>query len=215
MTRFHVHIHRTLYLIAICFLMMTHTAYASDTYLGLKLGYSHYLPEDMKSNARNSIRLKQGNTTALGGAIGTAYQAIPFLGLRTELEYIYRFPDKRNFNIPRTSVDITSHTALFNIYLDVYVLPFINVYAGAGIGLSILEANLKYNGASSSKLHPDFAAQAGGGLQFIFLKHLVLDLNVRYVYLGEWNRATHIASLGHLKGTISGVETMVSVGYRF
>ena len=194
--------------------LAVHPAYADeDPYFGLKLGYTHFLSTNVNDSENRSVKFKQNDTTALGGVIGMSYKAIPFLGLRTDLEYMYRFPTNTKIGTsPNITGKLTSHTALANMYIDFYVLPFISVYVGGGIGLSVVELTLKNNVTSGSKTSPYFAAQAGGGLQFILLKHLVFDLNVRYLYLGDWKRSF---SGNSFNSTLSGVETTVGIAYRF
>lgn len=192
--------------------LLVQPAYAdSDTYLGLKVGVTHYLSPDISTNS-GSTKFKKNDTTALGGVIGTSYQAIPFLGLRTDFEYMYRFSSNTSIDSKVVRGDLVAHTALANLYIDVYPLPFMSIYVGAGIGLSVLEISLQSANTSLSTVFPYFAAQAGGGLQFILFEHLVFDLNVRYLYLGDWKRSF---DSDNLKVKFSGIESTIGIAYRF
>lgn len=188
------------------------TAYASiNPYIALKLGYSHYLPITLKEASDNGrVTSKKADTFAIGGAVGASFRILQPLAIRTELEYIYRLPKHTELQSIAPGLDIETQTLLANVYIDYYVLPALNIYVGAGIGFSALNLDIPHYLPLPTQCR--FAAQGGVGMQYILLEHFVFDLNVRYVYLGEWKKTIQEVVI---KGEPSTVEVMFSFAYKF
>lgn len=147
---------------------------------------------------------------AIGAAIGLSYKFIPQLGIRSELEYLYRIPSSKASFGNGPTIKTQSHTALANIYIDYYVLPELTIYAGGGLGVAVIDNTIYFPGESDvSAQRSRFAAQGGAGIAYTFFNHLVLDLNVRYTHLGQWRYPA-----SDRRGTFSTVEALVSIAYK-
>lgn len=210
-------------------------------YFGIKAGYSHIFSNKAKFSRENdpaawpislALPAQSRGTFVVGAAGGFGWKFLPFLGIRTELEYLYRLPvnnwesaknlkpidgdDYRSWH-PKTQF----HTLLVNAYLDWYVLPKLVVYAGFGVGASIMDITMKYEAdqigsrfsdGNSQRTTGNFAWQAGLGIGYNFNDHWGIDLNARYSDFGKvaWNKE-------EIKGTLqfSAVEALLTVSYRF
>ena len=206
---------RILFLVVCSFFIcsFSQVAHAIDInpYITFKLGYSHYIPTVFKDNTDRATA-KKSDSALIGAAAGVSFQIIPVLGIRTELEYAYRTPTRPNIKVDNINYRsrIETQSVLANLYLDYYILPSLNIYLGAGIGLSAM--NIDFPSVVHFARRHAFAAQGGLGIQYTLLKHIIFDLNVRYTYLGEWKYKNTDYTL---KGSPSTIETVLSVGYKF
>lgn len=207
-------------------------------YLGIKAGYSNLFSKKAHFSAENqrvfSFPAQSRGTFVVGAAGGVGYTLLPFLGIRTELEYLYRAPtDNWKAYEKRSGGDVEYlrpeqqiHTLLVNAYLDWHVLPKLILYAGFGLGVSITDITMKYkagdpNGYAYSESYinaptvASFAWQAGLGIGYNFNDHWGIDFNARYSDFGKttWKRP----ALENAKSTfhLTAVEALLTVSYRF
>lgn len=220
----HYHLSFNVYLCiiaCICFFHgMNSIAYAdTDVYLGVKLGHSHTFTTPLKENwglkkaLGYSPKIGSSDTFLVGGMVGISHKFISELGIRGEVEYAYRIPNKPKINIPSLTTRLSSHTLLINLFLDYYIISDLSIYIGGGGGFSIIDLDVK--GGIGPAFAPvlDFAAQGGGGIRYAFADNFILDLNVRYMYLGEWLQTDD--SYRKIRGTFSAIETTLALAYEF
>lgn len=190
-------------------------------YVGAKIGYSHYLPVDTKIKIPGQTGVDSYRDTPsmmVGLHSGVRYKFIPLLGIRGELEYSYRIPSKFKQDTPilqnEVSLSIQTHVLLTNLYLDCFLTRRFTLYAGGGVGLSIIDRQLK--GFGQKRNYPtkaDFAYQVGAGGAYLLTEHIILDLNIRYVDFGTWKHRQE----GNVRFSmpLSTVEAVVSLAYAF
>ena len=178
----------------------------------------------------------------IGVFAGLQYEILPSLGLRAELEYLYRLEvNSRKTNgyrhyiyssgwtpqdaTAKTTLSLEAHTVLANLYVDYYVTPKISIYAGAGIGISIIETNIDAPSYSFIDDGPEpeaeknvisFAWKAGLGSRFFITNHVALDINASYVSLALPNTTLGSGQLLRMKyGYVGAVEVLAAVSYVF
>lgn len=193
-------------------LFSNQSVHASVTpYIKFKLGYSHYLPIALKASGGTGT-MKKADTMSIGGSAGISITLSESFGVRTELEYLYRLPKYTTLVATTTALRgrLETQSLLANAYLDYYIIPNLSLYIGAGLGFSVLNFDLS-NFASMPSTYV-FTTQGGIGLQYTLFTRFVLDLNVRYTYLGEWKGK--IMQDMNIKGQSSAIETLFSLGYK-
>ena len=177
-------------------------------YFGIKAGYSHLFSEKANFSLENKkvahFSAQNHGTFVVGAVGGFGYKFLPVLGIRTELEYLYRM-SANNWNtlqFQEPIEDVQSlrpehqiHTLLVNAYLDWYVLPQLTIYAGFGVGASITDTSMKYKAQINNDVYEkghinaptagQFAWQAGLGIAYTFNAHWGIDLNARYSDFGK------------------------------
>ena len=80
-----------------------------------------------------------------------------------------------------------------------------------GVGVSIMDGKAIFPGDSNlSAARTRFAAQGGVGAAYTFSNNLVLDLNIRYAHFGQYRMRA-----SSYRATMSGVETIVGLAYKF
>ena len=209
-----------LFVLTFILTILSSSAYANvkalSFYVGAKLGYSHYLPSSFRSNqpGTQDLPIDGSDSALLGVTGGIAYKFIPQLGIRTELEYAYRTPSTKVTVGNGSSTDkfqVQTHTILTNVYLDYYVLPALNLYISTGIGVSMMDGKIVSPGEPDiSAGRTRFAAQGGIGAAYTFSNNLVLDINIRYAHFGQYR-----VRADSDRATMSGVETIVGLAYKF
>lgn len=181
-------------------------------YFGAKIGYSHYLEGKIIDNdpLTEKIRYNDSANMAIGIVGGISYSIIPSVGIRAELEYTYRTPSElkmKNFNGYYT---INNHAILANMYVDYYINRKLGVYAGFGLGASIIDIELTTNGQFAFPQKTNFAFQIGGGVRYAITKNIIIDCNLRYLDLGKWE---HKQQINYISSPFSAMEVLLSVTY--
>lgn len=131
---------------------------------------------------------------------GVGYRFFPYL--RGEIEYSYRpnyqLQTHSNVrNISDSSIgfsDIKAQAGMANLYLD-YPIAWLTPYLFGGIGFGIISYGVTsiYNvtlqnlpvGTVQSNTNHNFVDQVGGGFLVNLTKNLKLDLNYRFVDMGQ------------------------------
>ena len=170
------------------------------------------MPTNLRIQGLSSISIPSSSSMPIGAMAGLSYTFMPQLGIRAELEYLYRIPLTKAETTPTETLEIQTHTLLANLYLDYYILPKLNIYAGGGLGLSVLKGTVDntYIGRFVGE-QTNFSAQVGVGVAYTFFNHLILSLNIRYSYLGDWGSDLVVGA----KSTFSTVDALVSIAYKF
>lgn len=215
-------------------------------FLGGKIGYSGINIDSIENKTLAKPANKYNDfLSSMGVGVfgGLQYTLLPTVGLRAELEYLYRLDvDSKkkngyNYLTPPTGTNTTSatgnvelslemHTILANLYLDYYVTPKIAVYAGFGIGISIIETSIDawspgllmddHPEPDAESTNVDFAWQVGIGSRFFVTENIALDVNARYVGLTTSDTKLGNPALLRMKhGLVGAVEVLAGVSYVF
>lgn len=172
-------------------------------YVGGKLGFNQqFLSGGSLGNRKLS---GQGPSMSLGGMGGIRYTIIPKLHLRAEIEYLYRIPADL---YSKYGIDIKTqvHTILTNAYIGYDVLPILNIYAGLGIGMGIIEPK-------DCSSQATFAWQIGAGTAIKLPYNLELDIAIRYTDFLTYK--PEIMGVSLLKLPLSAVEVLAGIRYYF
>lgn len=197
---------------------------------------------DAQNNDGVSFDPFSASAPSFGVNIGWGSYFTPRFGFRLEAEYLYRlgfattqagWDLRKDENVPRlhqmnAKISLHSQTLLGNAYLDYYVNPSISLYASFGLGMSFSSAtidatSLAPNGPGSNKdktntLSASFAWQAGIGTAFALTESLWLDVNLRYIDLGNFASKLHIEpNIKNAKGSAkaSAFEGIIGLNWRF
>ena len=177
-------------------------------YVGGKLGFNQQFLSNGRYSPIAQLDRKlsgQGPSMSLGAMGGIRYTIIPKLHLRTEIEYLYRIPADL---YSKHGVDIKTqiHSILTNAYIGYDVLPILNIYAGLGIGMGIIEPE-------DCSSQATFAWQIGAGTAIKLPYNLELDIAIRYTDFLTYKPEIMNTSL--LKLPLSAVEVLVGIRYYF
>lgn len=120
-------------------------------------------------------------------------------------------------------ISLHFQTLLGNAYLDYYVNPSASLYLSFGLGMSLSSSMLNYQQSSSGNdktntLSTSFAWQVGLGTAFALTESLWLDLNLRYIDLGNFVSKISIRpEIENSKGTTkaSAFEGVIGLNWRF
>ncbi|MGL4722200.1 MAG: outer membrane protein [Desulfovibrionaceae bacterium] len=226
----------------------------SDTalryYVGGKLGYTGLMIDDLKNVTTGKGNKKYSDyrsSMPLGVMAGLQYTFTPLLAMRAELEYLYRLettsrnrmdftqyvssslatpPTLQNVS-DNVDFSLSTQTILANIYLDFLVSERVALYAGVGVGISILDAEIDvtdrvfefyddfYPDNSSEKTNVNFAFQVGLGTRIAITKNVFADINARYINMGSLPALGDANLLRVEAKTIHAAEVLVGVSYMF
>lgn len=178
----------------------------SPWYIRGDVGYKFYNDPDVSFN---DPKVKVGNfrhesldgTGLIGGGVG--YRFSPWF--RGDVTFDYEFPSEFNGRAPckktcikggnaysKESADLSAFTALVNGYVDFGTWNSVTPYIGAGVGASnVAISNYHFknpNGTTGKWKDGDkwnFAWAATAGLAFAVTEAVSIDLNYRFVSLGD------------------------------
>lgn len=165
--------------------------YSPNFYVSIFGGVA--IPEDVDGTATNatgtgfSVSLDADTGFAVGGAIGTRVNE----WLRAELEVSYDEVDADNFSgsnatfafsySARGSVDALY--ILANVWFDVPLDMPVQPYLGGGLGVGIVDANVKVGPGGTfgpNESDTGFAFQVGAGLRYAVTENINLDVGYRF-----------------------------------
>ena len=217
-------------------------------YLGGKLGYSAIFVKDLTVTAPFAQGGKDTTLSsfAIGLNGGLRYTIVPKFHLRAELEYLYRteakgryknarynfweFTPPSTFNLKErtgnVSFEQSTHTILANLYFDYDITSIVSLYAGFGLGVSIIDAEFdapegffdadNLPEPSASKTQANFAWQVGIGTRIAATKNVFVDINARYLGITGGLDKFGSPQLLQMKTKYNGAfELLVGVGYMF
>lgn len=212
-------------------------------YAGIKGGYVFQKIEgiDLKGKGTQPSRLLikpfSNSTVAFGANIGWGFLVNPSFGFRLEGEYLYRIGltqsedsfDSKNagaltkFETVKTALQ--SQALLGNVYLDYYVIPSVSVYFSFGAGANLLNSKLEVSDTAGTKgsdktstASTSFSWQVGVGTAYAILENLWIDLNLRYVDLGNFKSKLNVAPTAQnteANSKVRAFEALLGLNYRF
>lgn len=199
-------------ILMVFFLAQPLCAQSPDTfniYLAGKFGYSAtfvYLKDTLTQKKRH-MNLSSFN---IGTAFGGQYYFMDPFGLRIEFEYLFRTKDKtRSSQAIPSSLAVTAHTILTNVYLDWHITPKIAVYTQAGLGASIIDLDYEQGHLGTKSSYGGVVWQAGLGTWYAITKDTIIDFSARYVgYTTQTIRTLKVSDF-------SGVDLLFSFRYLF
>ena len=163
------------------------TAIGADTGFYGSLGIGYSIPDKQKDQFNEEIVFKNG--VLVKGAMGYAWQIVPVIQVRAELELAYRTysADKSNYNGNSVVLEGDSSylSGMANGILDFKTGTKFTPYIGIGLGASRVSWNtVKQPGASTYIDDSDtvFAYQGIVGLAYDIKPELKIELEYRYFH---------------------------------
>ena len=162
-------------------------------YVGLKtsLVFSPKTQNDLKTEGPIALKFDQNFKTgfALNAAVGYDWGKY----LRTEFEFGYKFQRAQNVKVIGlkfpTHGTVRQFNFMSNIYVDVPLAYNFELFAGAGLGVSVIGAhNYAVDGVDVKIIkgsNPAFAYQFMGGVSYGISKNIDLLLEYRYFRTAE------------------------------
>ncbi len=164
-------------------------AQAQDTglYVGLKtsLFFSPKSQNNLEVESNGTFNQKLSTGFGLNAAVGYDWGQY----LRTEFEFGYKFQNAKSLYtgglyFDDTSGKVRQFTMMSNIYVDVPVAANFEVFAGVGLGISVIGAhNYKIEGQNQKIIkggNAAFAYQFMAGVSYGLASNLDLVLEYRY-----------------------------------
>lgn len=216
-----------------------------DYLWGGKIGYSGVVIDSIENKTigkKSNIYDDFLSSMVMVTFAGVQYTFLPKFAMRGELEYVYRLdvtslkdneynylnpPSGNGTTSTKGTVDVSfqSHIVLANCYLDYYITPKVAIYAGFGVGLSILNTSVDAYSpplttdastpdADNTKV--DFAWQMGLGSRYSIVDNVIFDFNVRYIGITISDIAlgnTNLLRMQH--GLVGAVEVLVGIAHKF
>ena len=114
---------------------------------GGKLSYVYIFLEKGKltTSTLQYKATKSSSGMGIGLMGGLGYVFTPNIGIRAELEYVYRPPNKIAISFyTKSTLSTQSYTILINSYINYYINQSMNIYAGFGLGAGIIVPELHH-----------------------------------------------------------------------
>jgi len=127
---------------------------------------------------------EKGSVLGLGVSLGTDLSYSSSLPIRLETEYLYH--GNQTFSVGNVNHDISAHTIMGNIFLDLQTDTEFTPYVGGGLGVAYLNDHVtSLAGDDTKDKRWNLAWNLGGGIAWGLSESLALDLGYRYMDLGK------------------------------
>ena len=126
---------------------------------------------------------EKGSVLGLGVSLGTDLSYSSSLPVRLETEYLYH--GNQTFSVGNQNHDISAHSIMGNIFLDLQTDTEFTPYVGGGLGVAHLKDHVTVGNTITRDKRWNLAWNLGGGIAWGLSESLALDLGYRYMDLGK------------------------------
>lgn len=160
-----------------------------------------YVKANVGWDKMTKIKGLKSNNDAFAG-LGVGYYVMD--NLRADLAYDHYFNPTFKGTISGTSVKakVRADSLLINGFVDLFDVSVAKIFAGAGVGMSMISAKLSDNAGNSVKLKKknNFAYAIHLGASTEFAPGVNGELTYSYRDMGKFKTPTGSSSFGNLRG---------------